>query len=115
MQRETHKIDATDQVLGRMATDIAMHLMGKHLPNYMPHIDSGDFVIVENVAKMKITGKKLDQKVYYRHSGYPGGLKEKPMSKLMDEDPAQVLQAAVSRMLPKNKLRNDRLKRLKIS
>lgn len=115
MQRNTYTIDATDKVLGRLATDIAMHLMGKHLPSYQAHIDAGDVVIVENVAKMKITGKKLDQKVYRRHSGYPGGLKEKPMSRLMEESPEEVLKAAVSRMLPKNKLRNPRLNRLKIS
>jgi large subunit ribosomal protein L13 len=115
MQRNTYKIDATGMVLGRLATDIAMHLMGKHLPTYQAHIDSGDVVIVTNVAKMKVTGKKMEQKVYRRHSGFPGGLKEKSMTKMMEDNPADVLKAAVSRMLPKNKLRDPRLNRLNIS
>ncbi len=112
MTRETYKIDAENQVLGRLATDIAMHLMGKHRPNYQPHIDSGDIVEVSNVGKIQVSGKKMQQKKYYRHSGYPGGLKTKVMEKIWAEDPAQILKAAVSRMLPKNKLRADRMKRL---
>lgn len=115
IKREIYKVDATDQVLGRMAVDIATHLIGKHRPNYQPHIDSGDIVEVENVVKMKVTGKKMEQKKYYRHSGYPGGIKEKTMEVMFNENPAKVLEAAVSRMLPKTKHRTERLKRLKIS
>ena len=115
MQRDTYKVDAAGQVLGRLATDIATRLIGKHKPSFRPHIDAGDIVIVENVKDMKITGKKLDQKNYYRHSGFPGGVKTKPMDELFEENPAKVLEFAVSRMLPKNKHRMERLKRLKIS
>ena len=115
MERDTYKVDAAGKVLGRMATDIATHLIGKHKPSYQAHIDAGDVVEVVNIADVKITGKKLEQKKYYRHSNHPGGLKEKVMGKLFDENPAKVLEFAVSRMLPKNKHRVERLKRLKIS
>ncbi|MBU0614000.1 50S ribosomal protein L13 [Patescibacteria group bacterium] len=115
MQREIYKIDATDKSLGRIATDIAMHLMGKHKPDFQSNIDSGDFVEVENIAKVKITGKKLDQKEYYHHTFFPGGLKTMPMRKLFEKDPAEVLRKSVSRMLPKTKHRTERIKRLKIS
>ncbi len=115
IQRETYKVDATDQVLGRLATDISKRLMGKHRPDYQAHIDSGDIVEVTNIEKIKVTGKKMAQKNYYRHSGFPGGLKTKPMEKLFAENPAKILELSVSRMLPKNKLRAERLKRLKIS
>ncbi|MBU1126285.1 MAG: 50S ribosomal protein L13 [Patescibacteria group bacterium] len=115
MQREVYKVDAKGQVLGRMATDIAMHLMGKHRADYQPHIDFGDTVQVVNIKEVKITGNKLDQKKYFHHTLHPGGIKEKVMGKLFQEDPAEVLRLAVSRMLPKNKLRNDRMKRLMIS
>lgn len=115
MQRNVYKVDAAGQVLGRMATDIATHLIGKYKADYQPHIDSGDEVIVENIKDVKVTGKKLEQKKYYRHSLHPGGLKEEVMGEVFEKDPAEVLRKAVARMLPKNKLRNDRMKRLKIS
>ncbi len=115
MQREVYKIDASGQVLGRMATDIAMHLMGKHRPDYQAHIDFGDIVEVENIKDIKITGKKLEQKKYYHHSLHPGGLKATAMKEVFAEDPAEVLRRSVAKMLPKNKLRNDRMKRLIIS
>ncbi|MBT4857371.1 50S ribosomal protein L13 [Candidatus Uhrbacteria bacterium] len=115
MDRKLYKIDATDKVLGRLATDIAWHLMGKHRADYQAHIDSGDVIEVSNVSKIKITGKKLDQKEYYHHSQYPGGLKTRKMSVLMETNPAEVLRLAVSRMLPKTKHRTNRLKRLNIS
>jgi len=115
IKREIYKVDATDQVLGRMAVDIANHLIGKHKPDYQPHIDSGDIVEVTNIEKIKVTGKKMKQKKYYHHSGYPGGIKEKTMEVIFAESPAKVLQAAVSRMLPKTKHRTERMKRLKIS
>lgn len=115
MQRDTYKVDATDKVLGRLATDIAIHLIGKHKPSFESHIDAGDDVIIENIKDIKITGKKMDQKIYYHHSNHPGGLKQKVMKEVFEEDPAEVLRYAVSRMLPKNKHRVERLKRLKIS
>jgi len=115
MNRDIYNVDATGQALGRMATDIATHLIGKHKPSYQPHIDAGDIVHVSNIEAVKVTGNKMEQKMYYRHSGYPGGLKTKSMQKLWDENPKKVLEAAVSRMLPKNKHRDERLKRLKIS
>lgn len=115
MKRDVYKIDATGKVLGRMATDIAAHLIGKHRPDFQSHLDLGDIVEVENIDKVKITGKKMLQKEYHQHSGYPGGLKSKTMETLWEEGPEKVLEAAVSRMLPKNKHRKERLKRLKIS
>lgn len=113
--RDIYKVDASGKVLGRLATDIATHLIGKHKPGYQPHIDAGDIVEVENVEKIVVTGKKMAQKKYFHHSGYPGGIKSKTMEQLWEQSPAKVLEAAVSRMLPKNKHRNERLKRLKIS
>lgn len=115
MQRETYKVDAAGQVLGRIATDIAMHLMGKHRPGYVPHIDSGDNVVVTNVAQVVLTGKKLEQKVHYRHSHHPGGLKVMPLKRTMEENPGEALRKAVDRMLPKNKHRTPRLNRLTVS
>ncbi|MDP3982319.1 MAG: 50S ribosomal protein L13 [bacterium] len=114
MERETHTIDATDQILGRLATRIAVALRGKHRPSYQPHIDQGDFVVVQNASKLKVSGKKMSQKKYYRHSGFLGGIKEKPLSKAMEQSPINVLNKAVWGMLPKNKLRAIQIKRLKI-
>lgn len=115
MKRNTQTIDATGKPLGRLAVEIARLLRGKHKPDFMPHKDEGDFVVVKNIKKMKITGKKLKQKIYYHHSGYPGGLKETPMEKLFKENPGEVLKKAVWGMLPKNKLRPKMIKRLKIT
>lgn len=112
IERTTHKIDATAKATGRLASEIAQLLLGKHKPEFQPHVDVGDTVVVENVEKMKFTGKKLDQKVYYKHTNYPGSLKEIPVKKVMDENPAKVLEVAVKRMLPDNKLRKNRMKRL---
>jgi len=114
MQRQTHTIDATDKPLGRLATEVAVLLRGKGKENFAPNRDIGDFVIVKNFSKVKFTGKKMEQKKYYRHSGYLGGLKETPLAKLFETDPAKVLQKAVFGMLPKNKLRAEQIKRLKI-
>lgn len=113
MKREIHTIDATGKVLGRLATEIALLLRGKHKPEFVPYKDMGDFVVVKNVEKIKITGKKIKQKKYYRHSGYLGGLKEIPLEKLFKEKPEEVLKRAVYGMLPKNKLRARQIKRLK--
>jgi large subunit ribosomal protein L13 len=114
MPRKTHIIDAKNKILGRLATEIAILLRGKHKPNFAPQKDIGDFVIVKNVDKIKVTGKKAEQKIYYRHSGYLGGLKKIPFKKLFAERPAEVLRKAVWGMLPKNKLRAKQIKRLKI-
>ncbi len=113
MKRETHIIDASNKVLGRLASQIAILLQGKHKSNYQPHIDMGDYVIVKNVDKIKLTGKKMEQKKYYRHSGYLGNLKEIPIKRLFEKRPQEILKMAVSKMLPKNRLRKKRLKRLK--
>jgi len=113
IERKTHIIDATGRVLGRLASQIAILLRGKHKPDFVPHKDMGDFVVVKNVKNIKITGKKIKQKKYYRHSGYLGGLKEIPLEKLFKERPEEVLRRAVYGMLPKNKLRERQIKRLK--
>ena len=115
LQREIHKIDATGQPLGRLAVKIATILRGKHKPSFVPNQDLGDFVVVENIKDIKITGKKLENKIYYRHTGYPGGLKEEKMKDLRQRKPGEILRRAVYGMLPKNKLRAKMIKRLKIS
>lgn len=114
MQRETHTIDATGKVLGRLAVEVALLLRGKNKTEFAPYKDAGDNVIVKNVEKIKFTGKKPAQKKYYRHSGYLGGLKETTLEKMLEKSPAEVLKKAVMGMLPKNKLRPDMIKRLKI-
>ena len=114
MQRETHKIDATDQVLGRLATKIVLLLRGKHKVTWQPHIDGGDIVEVSNVLKIKLTGKKFEDKIYYRHTGYPGGIRSTNPKKLQDEKPGEILRKAVYNMLPKNRLRAPMMKRLRI-
>ena len=115
MQREIHTIDAEGMAPGRLATEVARLLIGKHKPTFTPHIDDGDHVQVINAGKMVITGKKMDQKVYIHHTTYAKGLREKKMSTVWAEDPGEVLKRAVSRMLPKNKHRNERLKRLAVT
>ncbi len=114
-QRQIVTIDATDKVLGRLATQIAMQLMGKTTAAFEKHIDLGAKVIVTNVDKIKVTGKKMEQKMYHHHTGHPGGLRTKSMQVMWDKDPAEVLRMAVSRMLPKNKQRTPRMLRLIIS
>lgn len=113
IKRETHIIDATDKPLGRLASQIAVILRGKHKPNFSPHIDLGDFVVVKNVAKIKITGKKLEQKKYRSHSGYPGGLKERKMKDIFLEHPEEILSRAVKGMLPSTRFRTRQIQRLK--
>jgi len=114
MERKTHTIDATGKVLGRLATEIAILLRGKYKKDFVPYKDMGDFVVVKNVNKIKLTGKKMEKKIYYRHTGYLGGLKEISLKKLFKENPSQVLRKAVFGMLPKNKLRARQIKRLSI-
>ncbi len=113
MQRKTHTIDATGKVLGRLAAEITVLLRGKYKPDFAPYKDEGDFVVIKNVGKMKFTGKKIDQKKYYHHSGYLGGLKEKSLKELLEENPPEILKKAVWGMLPRNKLREKMIKRLK--
>ncbi|MFC1663831.1 50S ribosomal protein L13 [Patescibacteria group bacterium] len=113
-ERKTHTIDATGKVLGRLATEIATLLRGKHKTDFVPYKDMGDFIIVKNIKEIKITGKKMEKKKYYHHSGFLGGLKEIPFKKIFVRDPGEVLRRAVFGMLPKNKLRAEQIKRLKI-
>ncbi len=115
IDRKTYTVDASGKVLGRLASDIARHLTGKTSASFQPHLDLGDNIVVTNVANMQVTGKKYEQKVYHHHSGFPGGIKARTMRQLWEQDPALVLRAAVSRMLPKNKHREERMKRLMIS
>ena len=114
IDRKNHKLDAQGQSLGRLASQIAILLMGKNKPTYERNIDNGDFVFVNNIKEVKITGKKLEQKTYYRHSTQPGNLKKLNMGKLFSEKPGEVLKKAVYHMLPKNKLRESMIKRLNI-
>lgn len=107
-------VDASDQILGRLATRIATLLEGKHKPIYSPHLDTGDHVVVINAAKVKVTGDKLVQKRYYRHSNYPGGLKEESLQALMARKPEMVIERAVKGMLPQNRLGRAMIKKLKV-
>ena len=114
IKREWHVFDASDQVLGRMATQIATLLMGKHKPIFNRHLDIGDFVVVTNADKVRTTGNKNKQNMYYRHSGYPGGLKSISLEEMMDQHPTRVIEHAVKGMLPKNRLRASMMTRLKV-
>jgi len=109
-----YMVDAEGKILGRLATKVATILMGKHRPTYTPHVDTGDFVVVINADKVRVTGKKLDQKVYQRYSGYPGGLKQTALRKVMAQKPTDVFSKAVKRMLPKSKLGRKMLTKLKV-
>jgi large subunit ribosomal protein L13 len=114
VKREWYIIDAKDKILGRLASKLAYILQGKHRPDYTPHVDQADFIVVVNAEKIKLTGKKLDQKVYWRHSGYIGGLKLETARKLLERKPEQLIYLAVKRMLPKNRMRKKLLKKLKV-
>jgi large subunit ribosomal protein L13 len=114
VQREWYVVDATGKTLGRLASEIAKILIGKHKPTYTPHVDNGDFVVVINADKIHVTGKKLDKKVYYKHTGYMGHLKETTLREMLQKKPEEVIRLAVRGMLPKNKLRDRRMKRLKV-
>src|SRR5215813_435892 len=107
-------VDADARTLGRLATQIADVLRGKGKPQYTPHVDTGDFVVVVNAEKIAVTGKKLDEKLYYRHSGYPGGLRQRTLREQLDRQPTEVLRKAVKGMLPRNKLGRAQLTKLKI-
>lgn len=107
-------VDATDKVLGRLATEVARRLRGKHKAEFTPHVDTGDYMVVINADKIRVTGKKTTDKIYYRHSGYPGGLKSISFEKLLDKKPEKIIELAVKGMLPKNKLGRQMYKKLKV-
>ena len=107
-------VDASQYTLGRLASAIAVRLRGKHKPNYTPHVDNGDYVVVVNAAKVRVTGRKETDKLYHRHSGYPGGLKSMPLSQMRERHPDEVIRLAVKRMLPRNPLGRDMLRKLKV-
>ena len=113
-QRQWHVIDARGKILGRMATEIAKVLRGKHKPIYTPNQDAGDFVIVVNAREIKLTGAKLDQKIYYRHTEYPGGIRQRTAAEMLDEKPEQLVLLAVKGMLPKNRLSRKLIGKLKV-
>jgi large subunit ribosomal protein L13 len=112
--REWYVVDAEGKTLGRLATRIADTLRGKDKPQYTPHTDTGDFVVVVNAEKVAVTGNKMDEKIYYRHSGYPGGLKERTLREQLQRRPTDVLRKAVKGMLPRNRLASAQLQKLKI-
>lgn len=107
-------MDVKDGVLGRVATGVATLLIGKHKKTYTPHLDMGDNVVVINAGKVRLTGRKEEQKTYYRYSGYPGGLRKTPVARMRKEHPTRIIELAVKNMLPKNRLQDQRLRRLKV-
>lgn len=114
VQRKWHVVNADGIILGRLAAQVAAILRGKNKPIFTPHVDTGDFVIIVNAEKVRLTGNKLDDKVYYHHSMYPGGLKKKTVREVMAERPEQIIISAVRGMLPKNRLGRQQLKKLKV-
>jgi large subunit ribosomal protein L13 len=114
VKRDWFVVDAADKTLGRLATEIASRLRGKHKPEYTPHVDTGDYIVVINAEKIRVTGKKASDKIYYNHSGYVGGLKEINFEKLIQKDAPQVLERAVKGMLPKNPLGRAMFRKLKV-
>ena len=114
IKREWYVVDADGQTLGRLATQIADRLRGKGKPQFTPHVDTGDFVVVVNAEKIQVTGNKLDDKMYYPHSGYPGGQRSRPLREQLERRPTEVLRKAVKGMLPRNRLGRQQLTKLKI-
>ena len=114
VEKNWHLVDAEDKVLGRLAVKIASILSGKNKAQYSPNADLGDFVVVVNAEKVKVTGNKFSQKNYYHHTGYPGGLKTKSFEKMQEDSPEKIIEKAVKGMLPKNKLANQIIKKLKV-
>ena len=114
VERRWYLVDAEGQTLGRLATEIARILRGKNKPQYTPHVDTGDFVVVVNAEKVVVTGRKAEQKVYYRHTGYPGGLKEMSYEVMLERKPTEILRKAVRGMMPKTRLGRQQLRKLKI-
>ena len=114
IERKWYVVDATDMTLGRLASEVATVLRGKNKPIFTPHMDTGDYVIIVNAAKVKVTGKKLDQKIYYRHSGYVGGMKETTLREMMAKKPERVIELAVKGMLPKGPLGRQMYRKLHV-
>ncbi|PIS08736.1 50S ribosomal protein L13 [Candidatus Beckwithbacteria bacterium CG10_big_fil_rev_8_21_14_0_10_34_10] len=114
IKREWHLVDLKARILGRVASEIAQLLIGKHKVYYVSHLDCGDYVVCLNASKIKVSGGKEDKKIYYRHSGYPGGLKEVTFRQQMEKNPRKIIEMAIKNMLPKNKLRDKRMARLKV-
>lgn len=114
VERDWYVVDAEGQTLGRLATEIAHRLRGKHKPTYTPHVDTGDYIVVVNAEKIRVTGRKLSDKIYYHHTGYIGNLKSISLGKLLEEHPERVLEKAVKGMLPKNSLGRDMFSKLKV-
>jgi large subunit ribosomal protein L13 len=114
VERSWYVVDAQNKVLGRLAVQIATRLRGKHKPQYTPHVDTGDFIVVVNAAKLRVTGRKAERKIYYRHTGFPGGIRETNFAKLQATRPERVLQKAVKGMLPKGPLGYAMLRKLKV-
>jgi len=114
VDRAWHHVDADGQILGRMATSIATVLMGKHRPDYTPHVDCGDFIVVTNADKIVLTGRKAEQRMVQRYSGYPGGLRERPVGDVFAKHPERVVENAVRRMLPKSRLGRQMMSKLKV-
>lgn len=114
MERTTYNIDAKGKILGKIATDAAVHLRGKYKPTFTPHIDDGDIVVITNCKHVHLTGKKKDTKTYIHYTGYPGGIREKTFKQVQDEDPTRIVYHAVYHMLPNNKLRRNMMKRLQL-
>lgn len=114
VRREWHLVDATDKTLGRLATELASRLRGKHKPIYTPHVDTGDYIVVVNAEKIRVTGNKLEDKIYHHHTGYIGNLKSEPLGKLMQRAPERAIERAVKGMLPKNKLGRAMYKKLHV-
>ncbi len=114
VQRDWYVVDATNKTLGRLSTEIARRLKGKHKPEYTPHVDTGDYIVVVNVEKIRVTGNKMKDKMYHRSTGYIGNLKSTPLEKVMDEAPERVLQYAVKGMLPRNPLGRKMLSKLRV-
>ena len=114
VKHEWFVVDATDKTLGSMSTEIANRLRGKHKAEYTPHVDTGDYIVVVNAEKIKVTGKKATDKTYYHHTGYPGGIKSITFDKLLDKAPERIIQMAVKGMMPKNKLSRAMLSKLKV-
>ncbi len=114
VKRQWYVVDATDKVLGRMASEIARRLRGKHKPEYTPHVDTGDYIVVVNAEKIHVTGNKRTDKIYHRHSGYPGGIKSISFEKLLNKTPERIIEVAVKGMLPKGPLGRDMYRKLKV-
>ena len=114
VQRDWYVVDATDKVLGRLATEIARRLRGKHKPVYTPHVDTGDYIVVINAEKIAVTGNKEAGKMYYHHTGFPGGIRSQNLATMREKHPERILETAVKGMMPKNSLGRAMLKKLKI-